>query len=99
MSLSLIAVSAMIAMPAALHAATLLSTVSAQITANYTASNALGYTVVDLSRTADIMLDAGTGNNQANTMFADTRTLTASSSENLDLAGGLTDPLGGTLTF
>lgn len=41
----------------------------------------------------------GTGANQANQIFTDTRTLTASASENLDLAGGLTDAFGNTVTF
>ncbi len=42
---------------------------------------------------------AGTGTGKADKLYAGARTLTASSSESLDLAGGLTDPLGATLTF
>lgn len=41
----------------------------------------------------------GTGANQANQIFTDTRTLTASSTEDLDLAGGLTNAFGTTVTF
>lgn len=41
----------------------------------------------------------GTGANQANELFTDTRTLTASTAENLDLAGVLLDAFGATLTF
>ena len=41
----------------------------------------------------------GTGADQANMIWLDTRTLTASSSEDLDLAGGLTNAFGTTLTF
>ena len=41
----------------------------------------------------------GTGENQAKSVFADERTLTASSTENLDLAGALTDVFGNTITF
>lgn len=41
----------------------------------------------------------GTSANQANMMFTDTRTITASSTENLDLAGGLTDPFGTSIVF
>lgn len=41
----------------------------------------------------------GTSADQANMMWADTRTLTASSSENLDVAGGLTNGFGDTITF
>lgn len=36
---------------------------------------------------------------QADELFADQRTLAASTSENLDLTGTLTDPLGGAVTF
>ncbi|WP_422057707.1 hypothetical protein [Sphingomonas sp.] len=36
--------------------------------------------------------------NQANALFKDTRTISASSNENLDLAGVLTDSLGATIT-
>jgi hypothetical protein len=44
-------------------------------------------------------LTNGTGANQINQMFTDTRTLAASGTENIDLAGGLTDPFGATITF
>lgn len=47
-----------------------------------------------------LRLAEGTGlTSQANLMFADQRTITASSSEDLDLAGSLSSPLGATLTF
>jgi hypothetical protein len=42
---------------------------------------------------------SGTGNDQVDLMFDDQRTLGASGSEDLDLAGGLTDAFGLTLTF
>lgn len=41
----------------------------------------------------------GTSANQANMLFVDTRTISASSSENLDLAGSLTNAFGDTITF
>lgn len=41
----------------------------------------------------------GTGANQFDTVYTKTRTLTASATENLDLAGGLTSAFGATLTF
>lgn len=44
-------------------------------------------------------LTNGTGADQANMIFTDTRTLAASNSEDLDLAGGLTDVYGTTITF
>ena len=42
---------------------------------------------------------SGTGASQADTIWTDTRTLTASSTEDLDLAGTLTNALGTTVTF
>lgn len=41
----------------------------------------------------------GTGNNQINLMWSDQRTLSASATEDLDLAGVLTSVFGATLTF
>jgi hypothetical protein len=41
----------------------------------------------------------GTGNNQANTIWSDERTLANGGTDSLDLAGGLTDVFGSTLTF
>lgn len=41
----------------------------------------------------------GTGAGQANMLWSDTRTINASSSEDLDLAGGLTNVFGSTITF
>lgn len=41
----------------------------------------------------------GTGNGQANIVFADTRTIAASSNDDLDLAGVLSAVFGGTITF
>lgn len=46
-----------------------------------------------------IALANGTGANQADLMFSDTRTLTASATEDLDLAASLTDSFGATITF
>lgn len=44
-------------------------------------------------------LSDGTGADQAKQMFSDTRTLSASATENLDLFGGLTNAFGTTLNF
>lgn len=41
----------------------------------------------------------GSGANQITRIFADTRTLAASANEDLDLAGGLTDAIGQTITL
>lgn len=46
-----------------------------------------------------VLLADGTGANQADLVYSGTRTLSASGSEELDLAGGLEDAFGATLTF
>lgn len=48
---------------------------------------------------SDISLATGTGAGLADMKWSDQRTLTASATEDLDLAGSLTGPLGTTLTF
>ncbi|WP_328846121.1 hypothetical protein [Streptomyces sp. NBC_00258] len=47
----------------------------------------------------EISLGSGTAAQQADRLFTDRRTLAASASENLDLAGTLADAFGATLTF
>ncbi|MER5213699.1 hypothetical protein ABT063_24785 [Streptomyces sp. NPDC002838] len=47
----------------------------------------------------EISLGSGTGASQADRLFTDRRTLAASASENLDLAGVLSDAFGAALTF
>lgn len=46
-----------------------------------------------------VQLDSGTGAGQVDLVWSDRRTLTASSSENLDLAGSLLKVFAGTATF
>lgn len=46
-----------------------------------------------------IALASGTGAGQADKVFTDTRTIAASGTDDLDLAGSLVDGLGQTLTF
>jgi len=60
----------------------------------------------DLSVATDVLnynkrieLATGTGSNQADLIFHDQRTLIASATEDLDLAGSLTDQFGTTLTL
>jgi hypothetical protein len=48
---------------------------------------------------ADIVMLSGTTNGKADVLFADQRTLAASASENIDLAGALADPLGVAAVF
>lgn len=52
-----------------------------------------------LSFTRAVKLASGTGAGKADRMFADTRTLAASATEDLDLSGALLDALGGPAAF
>lgn len=72
---------------------------SASFVGTQTASLDLGVAKAAQATTWTVPFTDGTGINQADRLWTDTRTLTASSSENLDLAGGLTDPYGATITF
>ncbi len=65
-------------------------------------SSALDMGVVAAAKLAHekvITLDSGTGADQADRVFFDERTLAGSASEDLDLAGVLTDAFGATVTF
>lgn len=73
--------------------------VKAAITGAYTATRDLADVVQNLKVDTGYGLTTGTTAGKADLVFTDTRTLTASSSENLDLAGTLTDVFGTTLTF
>lgn len=76
------------------------ATIKAFIQANHlrTADNSSGKAKLELSRTFELTdgVDAG----EADLIFQDTRTLSASASESLDLAGGsLVDSFGQAVTF
>lgn len=73
--------------------------VKARVNGTYVGTNDLGTPVFPFDVQTLIQLTAGTGTGKADKVFSDQRTLAASATENLDLAGVLTDPLGGTLTF
>lgn len=61
-------------------------------------SNDLGSPKMPVSFEKLLSLTAGTGaTDQANTLFSDTRTLSASGTEDLDLTGALTDAFGATI--
>lgn len=53
----------------------------------------------DLNWRRAVALDSGTGAGKADLRFTDTRTLAASATEDLDLAGVLLDAFGAALTF
>jgi hypothetical protein len=59
----------------------------------------LGNPSQKFSRLLTLTLATGTGASQADKVFSDQRTLTASATEDLDFAGSLTDALGAALTF
>lgn len=73
----------------------LLVTVSAKLTN----PQDLGEAVATALKSSSVTLASGIAAGQADRVFADTRTLAASGTEDLDLAGVLVDPLGATLTF
>jgi len=77
----------------------LTSQVSVAVNATQTALFDLAAGTVPLSVLRGSSTADGTGLGQADRIFHDTRTLTASSSEDLDLAGVLVDVFGATLTF
>ncbi len=76
------------------------TTISADIKAVQTKALDLGTASFPINLpAAKTTLSDGTGDGQASKIFSDQRTIAASSSENLDLAGGLTDAYGTTITF
>lgn len=52
-----------------------------------------------LSYAQSVGMSSGVGANQADKIFSDTRTIAASGTDDLDLAGVLIDPLGATITM
>lgn len=74
-----------------------LSIQAAQTAAYDLGPNALKNAIAAVAKS--LSWDSGTASGQADLMFSDTRTLTASAAENLDVAGTLTDAFGSTLTL
>jgi hypothetical protein len=77
---------------------------TARLAVDFTAEQAndldLGRGVADLMAPWLKQYTAGTGAGQADLLWTDNRTLAASATESLDLAGGsLVDPFGNTVTF
>ncbi len=69
------------------------------LAANYVKALDLVSGTVPLDYSKRIDLATGTGAAQADLVFSDTRTLSASGTEDIDLAGSLVDAYGATLTF
>jgi hypothetical protein len=80
-------------------ASTLTSSLSAAV--GFTQSNALdlGTAAFPVSVRQAVAFASGVGAGQADLVFQDRRTLAASGTENLDLAGSLLDAYGATLTY
>lgn len=79
--------------------ATFTGSVKVTVQGTLTGSVDLSSLSQNLSYSKSYTISNGTGADAANMMWVDTRTLTASSTENLDLAGSLTDAFGSTITF
>jgi hypothetical protein len=78
---------------------TLSSKLQISAVADYATTLDLAEARSTMTKVYQSILTNGTGAGMADKVFHDQRTLTASSNEDLDLAGVLLDPLGGTLTF
>jgi hypothetical protein len=77
----------------------LASEIHAQIKLRQTSAPDLGQAAADLSAGLAVKLASGFAAGQADRAWTDERTLAASASENLDLAGVLADVFGAGLTF
>jgi hypothetical protein len=73
--------------------------ITTRIVASQTNAKDLSTPQADIVRSIEQSYADGTGADQAQIVWGDTRTLGSSASESLDLAGGLTHELGGTITF
>lgn len=74
------------------------ATVRLRLAANQTGSNDFGGPAFSPELETAINLANGTGANQADLLFVDERTVAASSNDDIDLNGVLTQALGGTFT-
>jgi hypothetical protein len=77
----------------------LTSRLSVGFTAKQTSAVDLGTADLPIQVTRALAFADGSLANQASKLFTDRRTLAASGTEDIDLAGVLTDPFGATITF
>lgn len=77
----------------------LTSTLNFSVSGTHTAALDLGTASLPFTLSSNFTMASGTGAGQADRVFTDTRTLAASATENLDLAGTLTDAFGAVITF
>ena len=71
----------------------------ASLIGTYSGSNSLGSVAFQFNQQVRQQFSPGVAVGKADKLFAATRTLAASGSEGLDLAGGLSDPFGQPVTF
>ncbi|SRR6266581_4434049 len=71
------------------------SSIAASVAGLLSSAKDLGNATINYPVSRAVTFDPGTGAGQVDRIFADTRTLTASSSEDLDLSGAMVDDLGG----
>ncbi len=78
-----------------------LDTSSVVLSVTGSQSNAIDFTtgIAPLARTYQLLYSTGTGAGAADRIFHDQRTIAASGTDDLDLAGVLTDVFGATVTF
>lgn len=84
---------------AAQAAAGVTADINLNVVGRYSGAPTIGSTSADIALRNLFQLTPGTTTGKADKLFASSRTLAASATEDLDLAGVLTDPLGTTLTF
>jgi hypothetical protein len=77
----------------------LTATLAASVIADQSAAIDLGTVSFPLRKYVSIALANGTGANQADRLWTDTRTVAGSGTDALDLAGSLVDAFGTTVTF
>ncbi|MFD8970541.1 hypothetical protein ACFV0C_37065 [Streptomyces sp. NPDC059568] len=77
----------------------LFSSLAMTASANLTVGSALGTASAPVAISRSVTLGSGTGAGQADRIFTDRRTLAASATADLDLAGVLVDDFGQTVTF
>lgn len=94
-----LALAAIVGIGPVVQAATLNGNIVIQTNFQYSGSADLQTLQAPMQRSVSIALASGTGSGQANMMFADERALSSGANESLDLAGGLTDAFGTTITF
>lgn len=77
----------------------LITTLDVGLKASQTSPKDLTTATANVNYAKRLILATGTATNQADLIFSDNRTITASGTDALDLAGSLVDALGVTLSF